>query len=109
MITWVYGNTGAGKTTRARKLATNAVLLDADELRECLAFFDLSEFGRRKFNLAVAKIAKNLNTQGFDVVVATICPYRDLRKQVKEITGCKFIYLSYAGDDKVDVSPFERD
>ena len=34
-----------------------------------------------------------LDIQGFDVVIATICPYRDLREKVKEITNCRFIYL----------------
>ena len=107
MITWYYGNTGAGKTTQARK-HKNCVLLDGDELRECFNNYDLSEEGRRKSNIDTARLAKLIENQGLDVVVAKICPYRDLREEVQLITGCEFIYMSYNGDDKIKDSPFER-
>lgn len=107
MITWYYGNTGAGKTTEARKNA-GAVLIDGDELREATGNHDLSEEGRRRQNWTAAKLAKLFSDQGHDVVVATICPYRDQREQIRDMIGCEFVYLGYDGDDQIAESPFER-
>jgi adenylylsulfate kinase-like enzyme len=94
MVTWITGNSGAGKTTLAKKLITvdGGILLDGDEMRKC---WDLgfTKEDRIENNLRIAKIAKMLDAQSVDVVVSTICPYIDLRATVKEITNCRFIYL----------------
>jgi len=91
MITWFYGNTGAGKTTRAKALArqVNAILLDGDELREVWSL-GFTESDRREQNQRVYRLAKLLERQGFDVVVALICPYKDQREG---FTGVNFIYV----------------
>ena len=94
MITWITGNTGAGKTTLAQKMRKNEVVLDGDMLRKVWTDLDLSEQGRCEQNLRAARLAKMLEEQGFDIIVATICPYKDLRDQVQKITGCTFIYLA---------------
>lgn len=107
MITWYYGNTGAGKTTLARQ-HKNALVIDGDELRDITGNHDLSESGRRSQNWTAAKLAINLEKQGANVVLATICPYRDQREQIKKMTGCEFIYIGYKGDDQIPDSPFER-
>ena len=57
-------------------------------------------------NLRVARLAKTLDLQGFDVIVSTICPYKDLREEVQKITGCRFIYLD-GGRSGVQY-PYER-
>ena len=96
MITWIYGNTGAGKSTLSKRLAEDeeqTIILDGDALRTIWTDLDLSEASRREQNLRASRLAKLLEDQGFDVIVATICPYRDLREQVKAITDCRFIYL----------------
>jgi adenylylsulfate kinase-like enzyme len=54
---------------------------------------DLSREGRWENNLRIARLARSLANQGFTVVVSTICPYRDLRVEVRKITDCKFIQL----------------
>jgi hypothetical protein len=48
-----------------------------------------------------------LETQGFDVIVAVICPYKELREEVQNITNCSFIYLS--GGVVNDSYPYEYD
>lgn len=109
MITWFFGNTGAGKTTAARELMNQgAVLIDGDELRDATGNHDLTEAGRRRQNWTAAKLAQIFEGQSHKVVVATICPYRDQREQIKESIGCEFVYLGYEGDDHVPDSPFER-
>ena len=92
MIWWITGNTGAGKSTLAKRIA-GAVVLDGDELRTVWTDLDLSDAGRCEQNLRAARLAAILSAQGHDVVVSTICPYRELRKRVKDICGCRFVYV----------------
>lgn len=109
MITWYYGNTGAGKSMEAFKHVGSAVIIDGDRLRAITSNYDLSEAGRRRQNWTAAKLAQEFDMQGLDVVVATICPYRDQRAQIKEMIDCEFIYIGYDGDNLIPESPFERD
>lgn len=109
MITWITGNSGAGKTTLARALAAgrhNALILDGDEMRAVWPGLGLSKQDRIEHNLRVARLAKNLESQGAEVIVSTICPYRDLRAEVKKITGCRFVYVE-GGKTGKDY-PYER-
>jgi len=103
------GNAGAGKTTLALKLKKyNTIILDGDDIREINEDWNLSEQGRKDNNLRIARLAKLLSNQGFDVIVAVICPTEEIRKLVKKITGCIFIYLPYKGDDSIPDKPYER-
>ena len=112
MITWIIGNSGAGKTTLAKVIKysvydgiiddddyegddpyKNAVWLDGDNMRGVWTDLGLSKEDRNEQNMRVARLAKMLSNQGFNVVVSLICPYKELRKKVKAITNCKFIYI----------------
>lgn len=95
MITWITGNSGSGKTTLANELAklSNAIILDGNAMRWCWTL-GFSKEDRYENNIRIAKIAKTLEDQNFDVIVATICPYRDLRRIVTEICNPKWIYLT---------------
>jgi len=110
MIIWITGNTGAGKTTLARKLKrANTIILDGDEVREAIGQgFKLTKEDRRENNLKIARLAKLLEGQGFTVIVSVICPYESLRGEVKQITGCVFYYVPYVGDDSREGCPYER-
>ena len=113
MIIWLTGNTGAGKTTLARNMAKaaaeNTIILDGDEMRETISCdLTLSNDDRHRHNFRVARLARNLHQQGFQVIVALICPFENLRTEVQEITGCSFIYVSYEGDDQNPDAPYER-
>ena len=66
----------------------------------------LGKKDRWEQNLRVARLAKMLADQGFNVVVAVICPYKKLRAEVKRITNCKFIYIE--GGEKGRQYPYER-
>lgn len=110
-VIWITGNSGAGKTTAAdelRQITANCIFLDGDDIRERMQGFSLTEQDRREHNLNVAKWAKLLADQDFMVIVSLICPYEDLRQQVKEITGCKFAYIEYDGDDQIPDKPYEK-
>jgi len=106
---WITGNSGAGKTTLARKMAkeNQSVVLDGDDMRSVWTLgFTVED--RWEQNLRVAKLGKILEEQGFNVIVSTICPYRDLREKVKEITGCEFIFLEERGHEITEAYPYER-
>lgn len=94
MITWITGNSGSGKTTLAKKLLKldGGILLDGDSMRTVWEI-GYSKEDRVENNLRIAKLARIFDEQGINVVVATICPYKDLRDSVQKITRCRFIYL----------------
>jgi len=117
MITWTIGQTGAGKTTLARHIiSTNEVFenspykdcvwLDGDNMRGVWNDLKFSKEDRWENNLRIARLAKVLHEQGHNVIVSVICPYKKLRKEVKDITNCKFIYIE--GWKKGKDFPFER-
>ncbi|MAH48196.1 hypothetical protein CMI37_20400 [Candidatus Pacearchaeota archaeon] len=107
MIVWLTGNSGAGKTTQARKMMREGdILLDGDELRECWPELGFSSADRWISNIRTAHLAKMLEGQGFRVYVATICPYRMLRDVVHGITGCRFLYLG-GGQPNSEEYPYE--
>lgn len=110
MIIWLTGNSGAGKTTLAKKLdIKNKIILDGDEMRGSInRDLGLSDEDRRENNLRIARLAKVLEKQGYRVIVSVICPFESLRQEVQEITGCEFHYLPYVGDDCRENYPYER-
>ena len=110
MILWITGNSGAGKTTIARLFSgTNIVHLDGDEMRKSMNIdLGLSMEDRRENNLRIARLARALESQGFFVVVSVIAPTEQIRKEVKAITNCVFMYVPFEGDDKVDGKPYEK-
>lgn len=87
-VIWFVGNSGAGKTHaafRARELDPHAVMLDGDAMRKVWPGLGFSKEDRFEQNLRIARLAKELWLQGFNVIVSSICPYRELRCQVKEM------------------------
>ncbi len=92
-ITWITGNSKSGKTTLANKMISGEVLLDGDDMRTVWTDLKFTKDDRWEQNMRIARLAKILDKQGFNVIVCTICPFRELRKQVQELTGCKFITL----------------
>jgi adenylylsulfate kinase len=106
VVTWITGNSGSGKTTLAKRMRRGEVLLDGDTLRAIWPGLTLSPEDRRENNLRAARLAAELDRQGFDVIVATICPYRDLRDEVQRLTKCKFISLD--GGKEGPEYPYER-
>lgn len=103
MIKWIYGPSGAGKTTLARKIAAQTprtIHLDGDDMRRVWPGLGYSETDRRTQNLRIAHLARVLDRQGFGVVVSTICPTKKLRREVQEITGCTFIRMEGERDKK---------
>ena len=90
MIYWIYGESGSGKTTLANEL--QGIHLDADVIRPAICEeLGYSEKDRKTNNKRIARLAKVLEEQGYDVIVSTICPYKELRTEVYYICRCRFI------------------
>ena len=94
MITWIVGESGSGKSyiAKAMQQKYKSIWLDGDMMRRCWKL-DFSQEHRREQNLRIAKIARGLDEQGHDVIISTICPTEDLRKEVQRITRCKFVEI----------------
>tara|TARA_Y100000114_G_scaffold153846_1_gene174676 strand:+ start:4654 stop:5106 length:453 start_codon:yes stop_codon:yes gene_type:complete len=96
MIYWFTGQPAQGKSILSGKLwrylnnnypKTRHFVIDGDDLRNLLDNKDYSEQGRRT-NMKVAQgIASYLNDKHFDVLVALVSPYRDLREDFKSRWG----------------------
>jgi len=109
MIIWITGQSRSGKTTLANQMKTkNCIILDGDDIRTIQPTgFNKKE--RWEHNLRVARLARLLESQGFDIIISLICPYIKLRKEVKEICNCSFIYLGGGKVHKNYPYEYEKD
>ena len=72
----------------------NAVVLDGDELRASISTdLGFSKEDRDEHNMRVARLAKVLNGQGFNVVVSVIAPFQSTRDKITELINPFWIYI----------------
>ena len=94
-IYWLTGQSGAGKTTVARRLQKefNCVILDGDEMRDSISLgAGFSREERREHNYRVARLAKVLSEQHI-VLVTVIAPMEDVRAEIDKICAPTWIYI----------------
>ncbi len=95
-IVWLTGNVGSGKTSLAYLLKErlNAIVLDGDELRASISTdLGFSKKDRDAHNMRVARLAKILNRQNFNVVVSVIAPFRSTRQKITKMIDPYWIYI----------------
>jgi adenylylsulfate kinase len=100
-VFWLFGRSGAGKTTLAQCLCKGlrawkipVIYLDGDEMRATLC----SDLGfkpeaRLENHRRIAEIARLLAAQGLNVVVSTMAPEHQQRNLVTEILGGKLVWF----------------
>jgi adenylylsulfate kinase-like enzyme len=106
MIYNFIGQPHAGKTTLAKHLKNvletnynpmlfkHCILVDGDNLRDILKNKDFSEQGRRNNINQAYNIAKFLDKDScFDVVIAVVSPFLDLREKLKKEADVIEIYV----------------
>ena len=94
MVIWITGNSGAGKTTLAKKYK-GYIHLDGDSMREVWTDLKFSKEDRWEQNLRLARMAHVLMVQGFNVCIASICPYAELRKEINKILpNIRWVYVN---------------
>jgi len=94
-IYWLTGHSGSGKSTIARILQKeiDCVVLDGDEMRECISLgVGFSRNERRVHNIKVARLAKVLSRQKM-VVVSVIAPMKEVRKEIEKICEPVWVYV----------------
>lgn len=98
MVYWVTGKRHSGKSTLAKKLASQiakAVVLDGDEFR---SYFpdDFSPEGRERNQQKIAAVAHILEDQGFVPIIACVSPDKVLRSTLQsEFDECIEIQLPF--------------
>ncbi len=103
MIYLFTGQPGSGKTTLAKKLQywlqtdkknwrKTVFHIDGDQLRELFPNKDYSKEGREKNIQKAFDIAKYLHSNGNDVVISLVSPYREMREQLKSDCKVQEIY-----------------
>ncbi|HLP76610.1 MAG TPA: adenylyl-sulfate kinase [Candidatus Paceibacterota bacterium] len=100
-VIWLFGRSGAGKTTLARCLRTGfqdrnipVFYLDGDEMRSGLCS-DLGFTGdaRLENHRRIAEVARLAAEQGFNVVVSTMAPQHSQRDIVKQIVASRLMWI----------------
>jgi cytidyltransferase-like protein len=104
-VWWLTGNSGCGKTTISMMMK-DVIHLDGDRMRQCWKLGFTKE-DRYENNIRIANIAQVLKEQGYDVVISTICPYKELRQKCQDICGCKFVYI-VGGKEPSEEFPYEK-
>ena len=91
MIYWFIGQPECGKTTLAKMLKQrlpNALYLDGDELRRIFKTNNPVEHFTREWREEQTRILQRfvayVADQGFDVIIATVNPYRNIREEFKK-------------------------
>jgi adenylylsulfate kinase len=103
MIYLFTGQPGSGKTTLGKKLQfwlqtdkknwrKSVFHIDGDQLRELFPNKDYSKEGRERNIQKAFDIAKYLDSNGTDVVISLVSPYRELREQFKSECKVQEIY-----------------
>jgi adenylylsulfate kinase len=100
-VFWLFGRSGAGKTTLAQLLRTGlsdrnlpVVYLDGDEMRSTLCSdLGFKSEARLENHRRIAEIARLLTQQGLNVVVSTMAPEHQHRDLVGEILGGKLVWI----------------
>jgi adenylylsulfate kinase len=100
-VFWLFGRSGAGKTTLAQRLRNGladrnipVIYLDGDEMRAALCSdLGFKSEARLENHRRIAEIARLLAEQGLNVVVSTMAPEHNHRDLVGQILGRKLVWF----------------
>jgi adenylylsulfate kinase len=100
-VFWLFGRSGAGKTTLALRLRTGmldrnfpVIYLDGDEIRSALCSdLGFKSEARLENHRRIAEIARLLTGQGQNVIVSTMAPEYQHRDLVSRILGQKLVWF----------------
>ena len=109
MIIVLFGQPHCGKTTLAKELGKHNI--DGDRLRELFKNKNFSREGRLQNLNRASDIAHYLNSNGTDVVLSLVYPYKEARDYLNNLTAdIRWIYLTYDGErgrEEFHVKDFE--
>tara|TARA_B100000029_G_C17591264_1_gene962569 strand:+ start:420 stop:956 length:537 start_codon:yes stop_codon:yes gene_type:complete len=91
---WLTGISASGKTTLAKKIIeklnmhdslSEFLLVDGDEIRNTMSFYQYNNIGREKIGLLKAEMAEEENKKGKNVIVTGIAAKAKWRKDYRKI------------------------
>jgi adenylyl-sulfate kinase len=100
-VFWLFGRSGAGKTTLARRLQQGfmnrnlpVLYLDGDDMRSGIcADLGFSSEARLENHRRIAEIARLAAGQGLSVVVSTMAPEHKDRDRVKQVLAERLVWV----------------
>ena len=100
-VFWLYGRSGAGKTTLATRLRNGLAdrnipvfLIDGDEMRSGLCSdLQFSSEARVENHRRIAEVAKLAASQGLNVVVSTMAPQHSQRDVVQNVLQQQLVWI----------------
>ena len=100
-VFWLFGRSGAGKTTLALRLRDGllarhipVVYLDGDEMRSTLCSdLGFQSSARLENHRRIAQISRLLTRQNLNVVVSTMAPEYEQRDLVSRIVGDPLVWF----------------
>jgi adenylyl-sulfate kinase len=100
-VFWLFGRSGAGKTTLAQRLHAGFVdrdipvfLIDGDEMRSGLCSdLQFSSEARIENHRRIAEVAKLAANQGLNVVVSTMAPEHSQRDVVQKVLQHQLVWI----------------
>jgi adenylylsulfate kinase-like enzyme len=100
-VFWLYGRSGAGKTTLAKRLLNGMAdrqipvsCLDGDEMREGLCSdLEFTSEARIENHRRIAEVAKLMAERGLNVIVATMAPEHVQRDVVAKVLGQRLVWF----------------
>lgn len=101
---WLFGRSGAGKTTLAKQIAKrfNIYLIDGDDIREFVGSQDFSEAERCRHLMYVAFAAQSLNKCSVSAVCALITPFIKIQRQLyTKIPNLHLIYIKCSLEEAI--------
>lgn len=109
MIIALFGQPHCGKSTLAKELEGHNI--DGDKLREIFQNKNFTREGRIQNLNRASDIAHYLNSNGTNVVLSLVYPYKEARDYLNSLTeDVCWVYLTYEGErgrEKFHVQDFE--
>lgn len=111
---WLFGPSGAGKTTIGKELqeqlknrGRNAVLVDGDELRSTVCKdLGFSYNDRLQQSLRAAYMAKAINSGNSWAIVCLITPFKEFRDEIRKILdNIDMVYLESSKQERIKRDP----
>ena len=112
LIWWFHGNSGSGKTRLAIEFQVpNKIVIDADDARQVWTDLSFDKESRLEQNYRLARLAQLISIQGYNVCVASICPYAEQRRIIKRdiLPTVTWVYVAGPGSKPPSEEyPFEE-
>jgi len=110
---WLFGPSGAGKTTvgnelveKLRARGRDVVMIDGDELRRTVCFdLGFSYDDRFKQTTRAAYMAKAVTAGNAWAIVCLITPYKEFRDVATRLCGPELVYLQSSQEERVRRDP----